>query len=275
MLIFINQLVKTKIVGRGYMGKIIAFSNQKGGVGKTTTAINLATYIALAGRKVLLLDFDPQGNTTSGFGTDKSALTHSSYDVIAGNCSAYEAIIPTMIPKLSLLPSHIDLAGAEVELVPVPDREIVLRKAIAPIKNNFDYIIIDCPPSLGLLTLNALTCADAVAIPIQSEFFALEGLSQLMHTIKLVKERLNNQLEICGVIFTMYDSRSIISRQVTQEISKFFGKKVFTTVVPRNVKLTEAPSYGVPINLHAPKSSGAIAYEALAYEFLQRLEQNR
>lgn len=257
------------------MGKVIAFSNQKGGVGKTTTAINLATYIALAGRKVLLLDLDPQGNTSSGFGTDKSELKTTSYNVIMGVCNAYDAIIPTVIPKLSLMPSNMDLAGAEVELVPVANRETVLAKTLVSVRGSFDYIFIDCPPSLGLLTINALTCADAVAIPIQSEFFALEGLSQLMNTIKLVKQRLNNSLDVCGVIFTMFDSRSIISRQVTQEISKFFGKKVFTTVVPRNIKLCEAPSYGVPISIHAPKSSGAIAYEALAYEFLQRMEQTK
>lgn len=252
------------------MGKIICFSNQKGGVGKTTTAINLASYVAIAGKKVLLLDFDPQGNATSGYGIEKNQLHLSCYDMLMGDCSAAQVVHPTMIENLSIIPCNIDLAAAEVDLVTVAGRESALKRALVNIRNDYDYIFIDCPPSLGLLTLNALVASDCVIIPIQSEFFALEGLSQLMNTIKIVKQRLNASLIIHGVILTMYDARTTMSKQVTDEIYKYFGDKIYTVPVPRNIKLVESPSFGVPIALHAPHSSGAAAYQALAKQFLQR-----
>lgn len=254
------------------MGKVISFSNQKGGVGKTTTAINMAAYVALNGRKVLLIDFDPQGNATSGYGIEKNQLNLSCYDFLMGECQAQQVILPTMIDGLSILPCNINLAAAEADLVSVLQRETALRRAIAPIRDNYDYIFIDCPPSLGLITLNALCAADSVIIPIQSEFFALEGLSQLMNTIRIVKQRLNSTLTINGVVLTMYDSRTTMSKQVTEELYKYFGAKIYTVPVPRNVRLVESPSYGVPIVKHAPKCTGAAAYDALAKQFLDREE---
>lgn len=253
------------------MGKIICFSNQKGGVGKTTTAINLSAYVAKAGRKVLLIDFDPQGNSTSGFGVEKNQLELTCYDFLMGDCSADKVIQKTMVENLSILPCNIDLAAAEVDLVTVPSRESVLKSRLTDIKKDYDYIFIDCPPSLGLLTLNALVASDSVIIPIQSEFFALEGLSQLMNTIKIVKMRLNAALAINGVVLTMYDTRTTMSKQVTAEIHKYFGAKMYTVPIPRNVRLVESPSFGVPIFLHSPHS-GALAYSALTEQFLQREE---
>lgn len=252
------------------MGKIIAFSNQKGGVGKTTTAINLAAYVAKAGKRVLLLDFDPQGNATSGYGIEKNLLKQNAYHMLMGDCVASDVVMQTMVPNLSIIPSNMDLAAAEVDLVPVVSRESVLKRALESIKGDYDYIFIDCPPSLGLITLNALVACDSVIIPIQSEFFALEGLSQLMNTIKIVKQRLNSQLAINGVILTMYDMRTTIAKQVTQEIYKYFGETLYTVPVPRNIKLVESPSFGIPIFLHSPRSSGAMAYQALAKQFLDR-----
>lgn len=256
------------------MGKIFAFSNQKGGVGKTTTAINLATYVAQLGRKTLLVDFDPQGNATSGFGIEKNQLEANCYGMVMGEITANDVILPTMIDNLSIIPSNIDLAAAEVDLVTVPSRESALKRALAPIKDKFDYIFVDCPPSLGLITLNALTASDGVIIPIQSEFFALEGLVQLLNTIKIVKQRLNPQLYINGVILTMYDKRTTMSKQVTADIYRYFGDKVYPMPVLRNVKLVESPSFGVPVALHAPRSNGALAYQALAEQFLTREEDN-
>ena len=256
------------------MGKIIAFSNQKGGVGKTTTAINLAAYVADTGRKVLLVDFDPQGNATSGYGIEKNQLERHCYDMLMADCTAADVIMPTVINNLWIIPTNIDLAAAEVDLVSVPARESALKRALAPIQDQYDYIFIDCPPSLGLLTLNALVASNSVIIPIQSEFFALEGLSQLMNSIKIVKQRLNPTLYINGVVLTMYDMRTTMSKQVTEELFKYFGDKIYTVPVPRNVKLVESPSYGIPIVLHAPKCNGALAYGALAKQFLDREETN-
>ena len=226
------------------MSKIFAFSNQKGGVGKTTTAINLATDVARLGKKVLLLDFDPQGNATSGFGIEKNQLEFTCYDMLMETCEAKQIILPTMIDNLSIIPSNIDLAAAEVDLVNVPSRESALKRALSSVQNDYDYIFIDCPPSLGLITLNALVACTGVIIPIQSEFFALEGLSQLMNTIKIVKQRLNPQIYINGVILTMYDTRTTMSKQVTAEIYKYFGDKIYTVTVPRNIKVVESTSYG-------------------------------
>ncbi len=252
------------------MSKIIAVANQKGGVGKTTTCINLSSFIAAMGKKTLLVDIDPQGNCTSGMGVAKRGLKHSVYNVLVGDCSPRDAIIHSCVPGQDILPSNIELAGAEIELIKVPSREKVLRKALQPLKNKYDYIFIDCPPSLALLTVNALTAADSILIPIQGEFFALEGLSQLMNTIRLAKKHLNPTLEVEGVLFTMYDGRSNLVSSVTNEIIKYFGKSVYTHRIPRNIKLGEAPSYGMPIMQFEPRCTGSIAYKAFAEEFLER-----
>jgi chromosome partitioning protein len=252
------------------MGKIIAFSNQKGGVGKTTTCVNMAAFLASKGYKVLLVDFDPQGNATSGLGFAKSDIKQSAYNVIIDEVPASATALKTNIENLDLLPSSIDLAGAEVELVYIKDREHALKKALLGVANSYDFILIDCPPSLGLLTINALSAANTVIIPIQSEYYALEGLSQLMNSIKLVSRHLNADLKIEGVVLTMNDKRAIISRQITDEIRKFFGKKVYETIIPRNIRLSEAPSHGVPIMIHDNKCVGAKAYLSLTEEFLSK-----
>lgn len=252
------------------MGKIISFSNQKGGVGKTTTCVNMAAYLAQAGKRVLLVDLDPQGNATTGLGFSKGALKKSVYNVIIEDEAVKDNVLETELDGLFLLPANIDLAGAEVDLVYKKNRDKVLRAALTPVKDAFDYILIDCPPSLGLLTINALTAADSAIIPIQSEYYALEGLSQLMNSITLVKQHLNPALEVDGVVLTMYDNRSLISRQIAEEIKKFFTKRLFEIVVPRNVRLVEASSYGKPIMLHDPKCAGARAYKALTQEYLNR-----
>jgi len=253
-----------------FMGKIIAFANQKGGVGKTTTCINLAAYVAAMGKRVLVVDMDPQGNATSGLGIEKNEKLHTMYDVIGGETSVDEVVKVTGVNGLNIIPSTVDLAGAEIELVQMDSRERIVKKILGDLRNNYDYICIDCPPSLGLLTVNALTASDAVVIPIQCEFFALEGLSQLMNTIKLVKKHLNQTLDVEGVILTMKDSRSNLVNEVSNEIKRFFGSKVFDSVIPRNVRLAEAPSHGEPILTYDPKSKGAIAYMELAQEFLKR-----
>ena len=252
------------------MGKIIAFSNQKGGVGKTTTCVNMSAYLANKGKKVLIVDLDPQGNATSGLGFAKSEVKNSVYNVMIDDMPVADAVMKTCVDNLDILPSNIDLAGAEVELVYLKDREHVLKKVLDSARSSYDFITIDCPPSLGLLTINALAASDTVIIPIQSEYYALEGLSQLMNTIKLVVKHLNQTLKIEGVVLTMKDNRAIISRQITDEIKKFFGKRVFETAIPRNIRLAEAPSHGVPIMMHDTKCSGAKAYLSLTEEFLQR-----
>ena len=239
-------------------------------MGKTTTCVNMAAYIAAEGKKVLLVDMDPQGNATTGLGFSKSSLEQSIYSVLIDDEKALENIMPTEVENLDLLPSNIDLAGAEVELVYKKNRERVLKNALEEIRSRYDYILIDCPPSLGLLTINALACADSVIIPIQSEYYALEGLSQLMNSISLVKQHLNAGLEVDGVVLTMYDSRSLISKQIAAEFKKFFTKRLFEIVVPRNVRLVEASSYGKPIMMHDPKCTGARAYKALTLEYLAR-----
>ena len=252
------------------MGKIIAFANQKGGVGKTTACVNIASYIALMGKKVLIVDADPQGNSTSGLGIRKNKLQRSVYSVLIDEVNAVEVILHTGIEGLDIIPSNVDLDGAELELVPFAERENVLKKALHRLKNTYEYIFIDCRPSLGLLTINALTAADSVLIPVQGGYYVLEGLSQLMNTVKLVKKHLNKTLEVEGVIFTMFDPRSNLGVSIGEEITKLFGKKVFAVKIPRDVKLAEAPSYGVPIAQYEPRSHGALAYKAMAEEFLQR-----
>ena len=254
------------------MGKIISFSNQKGGVGKTTTCVNMAAYLATFGRKVLLVDLDPQGNATTGLGFTKSQLKKTLYNVMIDDEDAEGIIRTTELENLSLLPANIDLAGAEVELVYKKSREKVLRAALDKVRDKYDYIVIDCPPSLGLLTVNALAAADSVIIPIQSEYYALEGLSQLMNSISLVRLHLNKSLKVEGVVLTMFDGRSTISKQIAAEIRKYFTKKLYEIVIPRNVRLSEAPSHGKPILLHDPKCAGARAYSALTEEFLNKLE---
>ena len=251
------------------MARIISIFNQKGGVGKTTTNINLSACLAKKGKKVLIIDNDPQGNSTSGVGIDKSSVEYSLYDILVDNVNPKKAIIKTEYDNLYLLPSNVDLVGAEIELSMIENRETRLKKALSKISKDYDYIFIDCPPSLGLLTINSLIAADSILIPIQCEYYALEGVSSLLNTYNLVKTNLNKKLEIEGVVLSMYDGRTNLSLQVLEEVRKFFGKKVFKTVIPRNVRLAEAPSYGMPIIEYDAKSKGAIAYSELANEFLK------
>lgn len=250
--------------------KALAIVNQKGGVGKTTTAVNLAAYIASSGRRVLLVDVDPQGNSTSGVGLEKSQLPICLYDVLVHEMGADEAVQGTPIQNLDVLPATLRLAGAEIEIVGRISREFLLKNALESIRDRYDYLLLDCPPSLGLLTVNALTAADAVLIPIQCEYYALEGLSQLLSTLNLVQKHLNRKLEISGVIFTMFDARTNLGQQVMDEVRQHFGEKVFRTVIPRNVRLSEAPSFGQPILLYDPRSRGAEAYQELAREVMAR-----
>ncbi len=250
------------------MSKVIAIVNQKGGVGKTTTAVNLSTVLAQKGKKVLLIDEDPQGNATSGLGIEKNVVK-STYDILINETQFSEAIIKTSIKNLSLCPSNINLAGAEVELVNMLSRETKLKEKLEEISSNYHYIIIDCPPSLGLLTINALTAANSIMIPIQCEYYALEGVGQLMNTVNLIKKQLNKDLYIEGVVLTMNDARTNLSDQVISEVKKFFRDNVYNTVIPRNVKLSEAPSYGMPITTYAAHSKSARCYEKLANELLK------
>lgn len=250
------------------MGKTIAIANQKGGVGKTTTSINLSASLAAKGKKVLVIDTDPQGNTTSGFGVEKNDLDNTVYELMLSECSIKECILNDVIDGVSIIPSNVNLAAAEIELIGVDRKEYILKREVEWIKDGFDYIIIDCPPSLSMLTINAMTTADTVLVPIQCEYYALEGLSQLIHTINLVKERLNPDLDIEGVVFTMYDSRTNLSTQVVENVKSNLSQKVFQTLIPRNIRLAEAPSYGMPINAYDPKSAGAEAYMQLAEEVI-------
>ncbi len=257
------------------MGKSIAIFNQKGGVGKTTTNINLAACLAMKNKKILVLDIDPQGNTTSGLGVQKRSLKLTSYDLLIEEDLAPEnVIISTATKNLDLIPASVDLAGAEIELVQLDGREKRLKKALDKVRDSYDYMFIDCPPSLGLLTINALTAVDSVLIPIQCEFYALEGVSQLISTVDLVKRRFNPSLRIQGVILSMFDGRTNLSIQVVEEVKRFFGDKLYNTVIPRNVRLAEAPSYGLPITSYDPRSKGAKAYKAFAEEFLAGEENN-
>ncbi len=260
--------------GGNILGKAIAIFNQKGGVGKTTTNINLAACLALKGKKVLVLDIDPQGNTTSGLGIAKKGLEDTVYNVLVdADYDIREAVIHTDVENLDIIPASVDLAGAEVELVQIEGREKVLKNSLDKIKDGYDYMFIDCPPSLGLLTINSLAAVDSVLIPIQCEFYALEGVSQLVSTIDLVKKSLNPSLEVQGVILSMFDGRTNLSAQVVQEVKRYFGGKVYSTVIPRNVRLAEAPSYGLPITEYDPKSKGAEAYMEFAEEFLELEEE--
>ncbi len=252
------------------MGKAIAIFNQKGGVGKTTTNINLAACLAIKGKKVLILDIDPQGNTTSGMGISKKGLVKTSYEILVNErMDPREAILPTGVENLYIIPASVQLAGAEVELVQLESREKRLKKAIDKIKRGYDYIFIDCPPSLGLLTINSLTAVDSVLIPIQCEFYALEGVSQLMSTIEIVRKTLNPKLQIQGVILSMFDGRTNLSVQVVQEVKKYFREKVYKTIIPRNIRLAEAPGFGLPIIQYDPRSQGAQSYMEFAEEFLE------
>jgi len=256
----------------GKLGKIISVANQKGGVGKTTTTVNLGTILAKRGKKVLLIDADPQGNATSGLGVEKE-VEFSTYDILVNDAELSDAVQDTMIKNLKVCPSNMSLAGAEVELVSMMSREQRLKEKLDPIKDIFDYILIDCPPSLGLITLNSFTASDSVLIPVQCEYFALEGLGQLLNTINLVKKHLNRNIQIEGALLTMYDIRTNLSNQVVKEVKKYFDNKVYKTVIPRNVRVSEAPSYGMPITEYDPRSKGAKSYVKFAKEFLKINEE--
>ena len=255
------------------MGRIIAIANQKGGVGKTTTAINLSATLAEAGQRVLAVDFDPQGNETSGLGVEKDSVEHTVYELLIEECKVEDCIVKEVQPGLDLMPSNVNLAGAEIELLEIEQKERVLKKSLDQIKNRYDFIIIDCPPSLSLLTINALTASDTVLVPLQCEYYALEGLNQVMKTIKLIKKNLNPKLEIEGVVFTMYDSRTNLSTEVVQSVRESLNENIYNTMIHRNVRLAEAPSYGMPITVYDTRSVGAEDYRMLAAEVIKRGEE--
>ncbi len=252
------------------MARVIAIANQKGGVGKTTTSINLSAALGEKGKKVLVIDTDPQGNTTNGLGLDKNELETSIYELLIGNITTDEAIHKEVVKNVDMIPSNINLSAVEIELIDSENKEFILRDAIMKVKDNYDFVIIDCPPSLSLLTINAMTTANSVLVPIQCEYYALEGLSQLIHTVNLVKDRLNPELVMEGVVFTMFDSRTNLSLQVVENVKENLDENVYKTIIPRNIRLAEAPSYGMPINLYEPKSAGAEAYRLLADEVISR-----
>ena len=255
------------------MGRIIAVANQKGGVGKTTTAINLSSCLSALGKRVLAIDMDPQGNMTSGLGVDKDNVEKTVYDLIIGWATVEECLCKEVFENLDLLPTNIDLSAAEIELIGVENKEFIIRDEVAKIRGNYDFVIVDCPPSLSMLTINAMTTADTVLVPIQCEYYALEGLSQLMHTIDLVKERLNPDLEMEGVVFTMYNARTNLSLQVVENVKDNLDQTIYKTIIPRNIRLAEAPSHGLPINIYDPKSSGAESYMLLAEEVIHKGEE--
>ena len=256
------------------MGRIIAVANQKGGVGKTTTAINLSSCLAAKGQKILAIDMDPQGNMTSGLSVEKDDVEYTVYDLLIGEASIEQIICKNVFENLDVLPTNIDLSGAEIELLDVDNKQFILKEKVEKIRDNYDFIIIDCPPSLSMLTINAMTTADTVLVPIQCEYYALEGLSQLMNTIDLVKSRLNENLEMEGVVFTMYDARTNLSLQVVENVKSYLNQNIYKTIIPRNVRLAEAPSHGLPINLYDPRSSGAESYDLLAEEVIENGGEN-
>lgn len=255
------------------MGRVIAITNQKGGVGKTTTAINLSACLAEAGQKVLAVDFDPQGNTTSGLGLEKESVENTVYELLMGECSLEDCIFQSVQEGLDVMPSNVDLSGAEIELLDISEKEYILKRQLEKLGGRYDFIIIDCPPSINLLTINALTAADTVLVPIQCEYYALEGLSQVLKTVHLVQKKMNPQLEIEGVVFTMYDSRTNLSLEVVENVKEHLNQNIYKTIIPRNVRLAEAPSYGMPINQYDSRSSGAESYRLLAAEVISRGEE--
>ena len=257
------------------MERTIAVANQKGGVGKTTTAINLSACLAELGKKILVIDLDPQGNTTSGFGIEKENQEKIVYEILIGECSAEDAILKNVVENLDLIPSNVNLSGAEIELIGIDRKEFILREQLASVQEQYDFAIIDCPPSLNMLTVNAMTTANSVLVPIQCEYYALEGLSQLIYTINLVRERLNPDLKLEGVVFTMYDARTNLSLQVVENVKNNLHQNIYKTIIPRNVRLAEAPSHGMPINQYDPKSAGAESYRLLAEEVIRYGEANQ